>query len=1125
MRTLATTLPSCILVLFLYAIMNSAAFSQGVTTAGINGRVTTKSGELLPGANIVAVHNPSGSKYGTSSRSDGRFNLPNLRVGGPYTISASIVGYQRQERTNIYLRLSENLDLNFTLAEEAVVGQEVVVVGQQSHVFNASRTGAATNVVRDQIDRLPTLSRNFQDYYKLSPYFAPSTVTGGSGNVLGRNSKYSNIQIDGTNFNDLFGLGSTGAPAGQSNVTPISLDAIEEFQLVVSPFDVRQTNFTGAGINVITRSGTNNYHGSGFYYGRNESIAGKNPTNVDSLKTKLAGFTDYQLGGRVGGPIIENQLFFFANGELTRFKQPFTRTFGNAAIGTNAYTANADSLQMVVDKLKNQYGYDPGSFTNIGYNRESDKLFLRFDYNLTEGHKVSARWNYLRSSEDNSPSRGRSSTDIYFDNGKYKLDDKTHSVALQLTSVFSNSSSNEFTLGYVDQKDVPVYYGAPFPTLYIGTSSATNTALKQNLVLGAEEFRHFNLLSQKYFEITDNFSWYLPEHTLTVGGKVDLFKFRNLFIPDAFGAYTYTWIADFLKSVNPPASYSFRYSATANPQQEANWGATQYGLYAQDEWTVNPQLKLTLGVRADIPTYPDQPNYNYSLDTTFFSFTSASGQGIHYRTDETPKTAVAFSPRLGFNWAIDEERNTQLRGGVGIFYGRFPYVWVSNQYSNTGVDFYTLTTRPAQFNPDPNNQTKPATATLPSAEVDLTDRTFKAPSIFRYSLAVDHKLPFDLVATVEGIFSTTQNDVYYQNINLKGLQDNTKTSGGATRAGGPLAPGGKIVGENREVWGLLRDSTAYTVQWVNTALFAPGVFLVRNTDQGFNSNITVQIQRNAMEGLNGTFAYTWGMAKDINSGNSTTASSGWRFNPTPGNPNNPQLTFSQWDRRHRLLGALSYREDWGGGFATTFGLFYNGQSGRPFSYMVTGDVNGDGRSDNDLVYIPKDANDIILMGARDPSLPISSSNPLIKLTDKTRTEYTQLMAYIDADDYLKEHKGQMSERSGVREPWAHQIDFRISQEIPTIAGQKVEVTLDILNILNLFNSDWGWVRNVGINQTVNLLTFNSLEARGTAAANPDYGKPRYQWTNQKVTDGKADPFTADNIFSRYQMQLGIRYTF
>lgn len=1085
MRTSRTAGMFTFLLLFV-AFASSAAFSQGVTNAAMNGKVTSTDGEPLPGANIIAIHNPSGTKYGTSTRSDGRYNVLGLRVGGPYSVTVSLVGYQRKVKENIYLRLSENLDLDFELQEEAVTGQEVLVIGERSSVFNASRTGAASNVTRQQIDQLPTLSRNFQDYYKTSPYMSSDR-----GNAAGRNAKYNNIQVDGISFNDLFGLGGTGAPAGQSNVTPISLDAIEEFQIVVSPYDVRQAGFTGAGVNAITRSGTNQYRGSVFYYGRNENFAGKTPTEVDSLRKKLDGFKDYQVGGRLGGPILEDQFFFFGNGEITRFKQPLTRTFDSRSIGTNTFTVPQDSINLLVNTLKQKYNYDPGSFNSIDTRRESDKIFARFDFNLSDNHKLTARWSYLNSLEDNTPSRGRAPTDIYSDFGRYVLKNKTHSIALQTTSTFGNSYSNEFTLGYTDQFDNPVYLGTAFPTLYIRTRNNTpgfdNT--QQTLVLGAEQFRHFNELGQKHFEITNNFTWYLPEHTITVGAKVDLFKFRNLFIPSAFGVYTYNSIDEFVTDKRP-AAYEFRYSATANPRQEANWGARQYGVYAQDEWAVSPHLKVTAGLRLEIPTYPDVPSYNFRIDSTF---------GM--RTDVLPRAQVAFSPRLGFNWSVDEERNTQVRGGAGVFYGRFPYVWVSNQYSNTGVDFYTITALPQVFNPDPFGQTKlPPTST--SAEVNLTDRNFKAPSVFRWSAAIDHKLPFDLVATIEGIFSVTQDDIYYQNINLAPNTLNTNVLG----TSGPLTPGGMLRGEDREVWGTYSTTTRrFSTRWTNSRDFAPGVFLVRNTDKGSNSNVIIQLQRNVPEGLSGSASYTWGYAKDINSGNSTTASSGWRFNPTTGNPNEPDLTFSQWDRRHRIAVSLTYRQDWGlGGLATSIGLFYGGASGRPFSYMVVGDVNGDGRSDNDLPYIPRDVNDIIL---------VNSAGTVLAKNDAA---YTQLFTFIEGDKYLNANRGKIAERSGPREPWAHSLDLRITQEIPTIAGQKIELTFDVLNVLNLLNKKWGWIKTTGVNQTFNFIEFHSLET----TTGPDYGKPRYRWTNTTLTS----PFQPDNILSRWQAQFGVRYT-
>jgi hypothetical protein len=1083
----------CLAVLASLVLLTGTVFSQGVTTAAINGKVTAKTGEALPGVNIVAIHDPSGTKYGNSTREDGRFTVPNLRVGGPYTITASIIGYQKQTRTNVYLRLGENFDLNFSMTEEAVQAGEITVLGERTSVFNSSRTGGATNVTREQLDKLPTINRNFQEALKLSPYFT-------EGNALGRNNRYNNIQIDGANFNDLYGLGATGAPGGQGpgKIAPVSLDAIEEFQVVVSPYDVRQGNFTGAGVNAISRSGTNSSQGSIYYYGRNEDIAGKTPTKTGERK-KLDGFKDWQYGFRSGGAIVENSLFYFVNGEFSRFNQPILRTFGQDNLGTNAFTVNADSLNMLTSYLKTKYNYDPGSWSEVPNYRETDKIFTRLDFNLGERHKLTARWSFVRMSEDNSPSRGRSITDIYAENGRYRLDNKTHNVGLQLASTLSNTTSNELILGYVDQFDNPIYYGSPFPSLYI-SSRDTNKTYRgpQVLVLGAEEFRHRNELGQKYFEITDNFSWYLPAHTVTAGVRVDFLTFRNLFIGDNFGAYTYNSISDFLND-RRAASYTFKYSATSDPLQETRWGARQYGFYVQDEWTVSSALKLTAGVRVDIPTYPDKPLYNPRVDTVF-----------SLRTDLPPKTSPAFSPRIGFNYAFDEERTMQVRGGVGIFYGRFPYVWVGNQYANTGMDFVTITTVPTKFNPDPFGQTKVAASSTATYEINLTDRNFKAPSVIRGTLAFDYKLPFDFVASVEGIYSVTQNDAYYENINLRGMQTN-----------GGLTPDGRLVGENREVWGVW-SSTANRYEYTNTSrtksagylpkdsVYAPGVFLIKNTSKGSNANVIVQVQRSVVDGLNGGVAYTWGQSKDINSGNSTTASSGWRFNPTPGNPNAPQLSFSQWDRTHHISANLSYRHLWGtSGLATSVGVYYNGISGRPFSYMVTGDVNGDGRSDNDLVYIPKDANDIILVTSTGTILP------------KTDAAYTSLFAYIAADKYLNANKGKMSERSGPREPWSHEINLHIGQEIPTFSGQRIEFTFDILNLMNLFNKDWGWVRNTGANQTVNMLQFYRIET----AAGADRGKPKYTWLNLPVNDGKADPFVADNLLSRWQAQFGIRYTF
>ncbi|MFH0990869.1 MAG: carboxypeptidase regulatory-like domain-containing protein [bacterium] len=1062
-------------VLGCFMIFTSAIFAQGATNAAINGTIKSTSGEVLPGATIMAVHNPSGTTYGTSSRVDGRYNIPNLRVGGPYTITVSYIGYAQQKREDVNLQLSQDQTLNFVMSETAVQLGEVQIVGERGSIMSAARTGAATNVTRAQMDRLPTISRSFQDYYKVSPYF-----TGVGSNAVGRNNRYNNIQIDGANFNDLFGLGATGTPGGQGGTTPISLEAIEEFQIVVSPFDVRNSNFTGAGINAITRSGTNTLKGSAFYMTRNQSLAGVSP---DALKAKLPDFTTKSYGVRLGGPIIENKLFFFGAAELARSGAPFTRTFNQKAFGTNSYTANSDSLRILSDFLKSKYGYETGSWSTIPRDDNSDKFFLRFDYNLSESHKLTARWNYLTASTHNSPSRFRGTFDVYSENAAYQLDNTTNSFALQLTSLFGNTVSNELIIGYNNQLDKPVYKGQPFPTVEIRTVGSTpGTVTTENrLAVGAEEFRHYNELEQDVIEITDNLSLYLKDHTITVGAKVDLLQFRNLFISDGFGWYQYNSLAAFMAG-GKAASYLFKYSATSNPQQEANWGYRQLGFYVQDEWTVSPRLKIVGGVRFDIPTYPDKPNNNPTFETAF------SSMGL--KTSEPPKTAIAISPRIGFNWAVDEERNTQLRGGVGIFYGRYPAVWVSNQYSNTGVDFYSTTVAPNTFIADPYNQPKIATG-LPTAEVNMTDPNFKAPSVMRFSIGLDQKLPFDIVASVEGIYSKNMNEVYYQNILMAGLQSNNG-----------LTPGGRLVGEGREVWSLINATTgAYTgTRPLPLSTAFTGVYYVTNTDQGSMSNIVVQLQRqNNTDGIYANIGYNYGISKDIGGTNSTTASSGWRYNPTKGNPNQPVLSYSDADRTHRIFGTVSYRYDWNMfGLATTVGVFYNGLSGSPFSYIVNGDVNGDGRSDNDLMFIPKSASDIILLTSSGAAAP--------------QADYDALMAYIDSDAYLKEHKGEFAERNAARSPWSHRIDFRVTQEVGTIMGHKLEFVFDVENAMNMIDDESGWVKVAA--QQVPLVTFHSVTPTGANA-----GKARYRWT------GMSDPSVASNTASRWSGNFGIRYTF
>lgn len=1053
-----------LLLLALFFLIPSILLGQGVTTASISGVVTTQAGEPLPGANIIAVHEPSGTVYGTISRIDGRYNLVGLRVGGPYTITVSYVGYAQQRRENVMLALGQNLELNFRLTEQPLQLGEVEVVGERAGVINAARTGPATNVLRQQIDVLPTISRSFQDYYKISPYFVGNSAAG-------RNNRYNNIQIDGANYNDLFGLGATGTPAGQSNVTPISLEAIEEFQIVIAPYDVRQSGFTGGGVNVITRSGTNRFSGALFYYGRNQNFIGKSP---DSLRRPYPNFTDYQTGFRVGGPILRNRLFFFVNGEITRYNSPLNRVFGAPAVGTNIFTVSPDSVRLFREHLKNVYGYETGAFDALKFQRQSNKLFVKLDFNLSQNHRLSLRHSYLDAFDDNAPATSGipapSVATIYAENTRYKTQNTTNSTVLQLRSLFGNNIANELILGYTFIHDSPLYYGQPFPYVSVRTSDAQGRTY--NLAAGSEKFRMANDLKQRVIEITNNLTLFVGSHAITVGTHNEIFSFSNLFIRDFFGAYHWSSLADFLAG-RKAAQYELSYSKVpGNPAPRAEWKAIQYGIYVQDEWTVKPGLRLTYGLRLDVPTFPDKPSYNPKVDSTFKPL------GYDISTDKVPKAQFMWGPRFGVNWDVFGDKTLQVRGGVGLFTGRVPYVWISNQYSNTGMEFARLFLTGSavpDFVPDPYNPPKGGTP-IQTTEINVTAPTYKLPQLWRASFGVDKTLAFGFIGTIEAQYSKTVNDILYQDINL--------------------IPQGYLA-DGRPIYGTWNYATRrWTVQKYNSAF--TNVILLTNTNQGYTYNITFQLERPAApDGFYAKFAYTYGVSKDMNSGTSSQAFSQWRFNHAI-DPNNPTLSYSSFDYRHRILGIITYRYEIFRGISATLGLFYNGLSGQPYSWVYSGDVNGDGQTENDLVYIPKDRNDVILVDAGGNNLPYD--NPA----------YDQLNAFIESDPYLSKNRGKFAERMAARGPWSHQVDARFTLEIPSLRGQKLEITFDILNLLNLLNKDWGIVKAVTF-QRAFLLRFHSLD--------PTTGRPRFQWTGTPVRELPLD------LASRWQAQIGIRYTF
>lgn len=1074
-------------LLLVICVLSSAMFAQGVTTAALNGTVVDNAGQPLPGVNIVALHTSTGTKSGTITGPDGHYSLQNVKVGGPYTITASLLGYKGQPKENINIGLGQNLTFDFKLTEEALEGQEVVIVGERNSIMSSGRTGMASNVSVEQISALPSINRSLNDVVRTSPQIVVTFSSTGQGgpSVAGRNPRYNSVQIDGAVNNDIFGLADAGTPGGQTATNPISMDAIQEFQIVVSPFDVRQGGFTGAGINAITRSGTNKIDGSVFGFGRNASLLGKSP---DSLKLAFKKFNEYQAGFRVGGPIIENELFFFANGEVTNRDKATDYAIGVG--GSRDYGVAKDSLDKFITLLKAK-GYDPGSYEDVTANRGSVKLFARLDWNINEFNRLSLRHNFVDADADRFEANGRSLTTFSLTNFNHLFTSMNNQTVLQLNTTVADNMFNELILGYQTIRDKRDPVGARAPEIRV---TLPGTGGKQ-LLAGMERSSQKNSLDQDIFEVTDNFTYVMGDHTITAGTHNEFFSFANLFIQDAYGTYEFNSLNELANGrVN---RYRHSYSKIAGVTEPvAEFSVAQYGFYAQDEWTVNPNLKLNVGIRADIPTYGSTPFANDSVVKYY------PGE----KTDQVPASALMLSPRFGFNYSPFEERTTQIRGGVGIFTGRTPYVWVSNQFSNTGKDFARIDVsnssgasplnNPTFFTVNPDSARKAGQYGLAAGattSINLIDKDFKFPQLLRFNLGIDQELPYNFIGTAEFMYGQNLNEPFYTDLNLK-----TSTTAKVDSAG--------LTGDNRPYYGRnaasIYNSNRNTSRTVINSTNFTNVIKLGNTSDGYSYSLSFQLQRSVNEGLGGSVAYNYGIAQDKNSLTSSVAVSNWQNNPIGGNPNDAPLTTSNYEIKHRFVGTLNYVAEFIESQRTTFSLTYIAQSGRPYSFIYDGDLNGDGNTSNDLLYVPKDKTDILL---------VNSGTSV----QAAQSVYDSFDEFINSIPELKDQRGKIFERNTIVEPTTVRADFRLSHLVPVMGKQSVEISLDVLNVGNLINSDWGIVKYANF-QTDQLLRFEGYDI-GAGTGNTK--RPRFSYR------GKVERFQIDQIESRWQMQLGVRYNF
>lgn len=1077
--------------LFLLALLVSAVQGMAqITTSTINGKVADTEGMEIIGATVVAVHTPSGTSYGTVTNASGYFTIQGMRVGGPYEVEVSYIGYKTQKQEGLYLSLGSASIINFTLAEDAVQIDEVLVTASRDAQFTDSKTGAALNISSERITGLPTISRDINDFTRLTPQSNGSSFAG-------TNSRFNNYSIDGNIYNNNFGLGSAQFAGG----SPISLDAIEAVSVNLAPYDVRYSGFTGAAVNAVTKSGTNKFSGSVYYLLRNDQMIGTKAGNVSvdpgDSENKIQGIT-------FGGPIIKNKLFFFASYEketeaVPSFLKRAARE-GETPDGLTISRVPYSEAIFVQQKMQELYGYETGAPDSYPFASEQERINFRLDFNINANHKFTARFNNYSAFTD-VPTNGNSiryiSTryrntrrtgieNINFRNNNYTNDRTVTSFVGELNSLFGSNISNQFNIGYTQIKDPK--RGIPgaqdFPMIEVLEPDATGNLLYY-MTMGNELFTVGNLLENNVFNVTNNTTIYKDEHTITAGVNFEYMTFKNAFNPVFNGFYRYIGYDKFVDAVinrNPnvyPDAFAKGYAldgSTTPPVDNTQFG--QLGLYIQDEYKPSDKLKLTAGLRIDMPFYPiDLPN-NQLLDALNKSFTDADGNSFTPDVAAFPKVNPLFSPRVGFNYDVTGDRSTIIRGGTGLFSGRIPFVWLSNQVNGSGVvrggfgyEGQQVIDNGIVFNPDVTAYNPANPAETLSNELNLTDENFKLPQVWRTNIAIDQKLPGGIDATVEFFYNRDVSTPIAYNPVLRGPD--------ATFSGA----------DTRGYW----NSTNYS----NDANFRNVFYLTNASEKADYVSATVQLSKQFNNGFYAMAAYTKSRARDLDAAGGSQAISLWTAT-VQSDRNNPELSYAGFDQPNRLIANLAYQR---GG--TQIGVFYDAGNAGRFSYTYSGNF---GDASNRLMYVPNRASELNFQS--------------FTLNGQTITAEMQqqiLDAYIDQDEYLSSIRGQVSERNGGVAPWVHRFDLRILQDInfTKTDRNKIQLTMDFLNIGNMFNSNWGVPQVV---QQRNLLNY-----RGVSNGAPQYRLNAVSGTSEFPTETFRT--TTSVLGNTWRLQMGIKYIF
>ena len=1058
----------------------SVTYAQ-VTTSNIKGLILDEEGQALLGANVVAIHVPTGTKYGAVSNDEGRYNLLNLRVGGPYTVTISYVGFKDKTFTDIYLTLGKTQNIDHQMTPDSEQLDAVVITANTSGTFGSDRTGAETSVGRRELKTLPSISRSAADFTRLEP-----SSTGNS--FGGRNDQFNNFSLDGSIFNNPFGLDSP-TPGGQSGAQPISIDAIEQIQVSLAPFDVTQSGFTGASVNAVTKSGTNEFHGTVYSFFRNESLTGSKVDGDDVIQPDLE---QKQFGFSIGGPLVKNKLFFFANFEKDQRTDLGTNGFfprltdsGTDAAGESI--VRASDFQLVDNILRqvsigNGQFYNPGAYEGFTFDSNSTKGIIKLDWNINDKNRLAFIYNFLEASraQPAHPSalgfRGPGPNQLQFQNAGYQINNNIDSFQLELNSDLSDGISNKLQVGYTVFDDFRNPLSSPAPTITI-TDSGSNY-----IIAGHEPFSINNVLDQKVFQLTNNLNIVEGDHTFTFGFSYEKFQFDNSFNLGVYGAqgvfFPTADIQSFRDAEGDPVAEAnlvafyqglFNDAISANAALSAagvgepgGWSLAetnvgQLAFYVQDEWNITEDFKITYGVRFDKPLYFDTADkIQENIDRKGGVFNPADFSGGTYQPtidyfdpdtgeianlDSTvlPSKDILVSPRLGFNWDVKGNNTTQVRGGTGVFTGRFPFVWLGNQVQ--GVDFFFY---------------------------QAVDPDFKWPQVWRTNLGADHRFENGLTLTTDLSYTKDINGAHVQNWALNN-------------------PSGTLQGVDNRPTYLPSDIAT------NEFGGATNAYVFTNSDKGRVWNATIKAQKTIGNGFYTSLAYNYLNAKDVNSIEAEITGDAFAGNAISGNANDDVLSHSKYGDTHRFIGIGSKKFEYGKGkFATTISTFFEYARGGRFSYTYGGDLNGDGSNFNDLIYIP-------------------TSSEIANMQFSGAGQAEAFDTYIQQDDYLSENRGSYAERYGALSPWRGKWDIKILQDFNFKVGNKtntIQLSIDVLNVGNLLNSEWGVVEVPNSIQPIGV----SVDATNT---------PTYTF------DGNlTETFSSDvSLLSRWQAQFGIRYIF